>query len=206
MAINTYATLKTAVGNWLNRSDLTSYIPDFVTIAEGMIARDLKSRANEKRVTASISTQYSDLPTDFISGRNVQINGTKTKKLEYLLPEQIDEREMGSSSGEPKAYTFWGDELQLAPSPDAAYTIEIGYYAKLAAFSADADTNWVLTNHPDIYLYGSLSASEAFLQNDDRIAVWKTLYKQSIKELNDAEKKGRFSGSALRARNIGAAV
>ena len=64
MSIATYAELKTAVANWLQRTDLTSYIPDFITIAESQIASDLKVREMEKRVTASISTEYFDIPSE----------------------------------------------------------------------------------------------------------------------------------------------
>ena len=50
MAITTYATLKTAVGNFLSRSDLTSRIPEFIALAEDRIAQDLRIRAMEATV------------------------------------------------------------------------------------------------------------------------------------------------------------
>jgi len=34
MALGTYAQLKTSIADWLNRSDLTSAIADFITLAE----------------------------------------------------------------------------------------------------------------------------------------------------------------------------
>jgi len=42
MAINTYATLQTAVANWLDRSDLTDRIPEFIALAEARMNRVLR--------------------------------------------------------------------------------------------------------------------------------------------------------------------
>ena len=42
MAITTYAELKTAIANWLNREDLTSVIPDFISLAEADFNRKLR--------------------------------------------------------------------------------------------------------------------------------------------------------------------
>jgi len=46
MAISTYSELKTAVANWLDRSDLTDVIPDFITLAETRHKRDFKNQKN----------------------------------------------------------------------------------------------------------------------------------------------------------------
>ena len=44
MAISTKSELHTAVTNWLNRSDLTSRIPEFITLAEASFNRNLRTR------------------------------------------------------------------------------------------------------------------------------------------------------------------
>ena len=44
MALATYSDLKTSIANWLDRSDLTDVIPDFIALAETRHKRDFKIR------------------------------------------------------------------------------------------------------------------------------------------------------------------
>ena len=53
MAISNYSELKAAIADWLDRSDLTDSIPDFITLAETRHRRDFKIRRMETRVTAN---------------------------------------------------------------------------------------------------------------------------------------------------------
>ena len=62
MALSTYAELKTSVADWLNRSDLTAAIADFVTLAESQIERVLRNRNMLTRGTGNITAEYNALP------------------------------------------------------------------------------------------------------------------------------------------------
>ena len=197
MAISTYSELKTAVANWLNRSDLTSRVPEFIAIAEGEISRRVRCRFNEKRVTASISTQYFDIPSNFIEMRNFQLNTDPIVHLNYVTPEQMDLSAPDATTGQPKYYTIHGTEFELKPVPDTTYTAAMTYFYRLTAFSGDNDTNTLLTSYPDIYLYASLLAAQPFLIDDSRIQLWDSLLSGAIKEVNDIDKIGRFSGTSL---------
>ena len=54
MALSTYSELKTSVADWLNRSDLTSAVPDFISLAEAQVERRLRTRQMIVRATATI--------------------------------------------------------------------------------------------------------------------------------------------------------
>jgi hypothetical protein len=69
----------------------------------------------------------------------------------------------------------------------------------VTALSADGDTNWLLTNHPDVYLYGSLVHTAPYLKDDARIALWAGLLAQAMGEIEDESTAARF-GSPLRMR------
>ena len=75
MAISTYAELQTAIANFLARSDLTSQIPDFITLAEARMSRELETRSQEKRAQASTSAsdEFISLPTDLRKIRLVKL-------------------------------------------------------------------------------------------------------------------------------------
>lgn len=200
MAINTHATLQTAVSDWLKRADLSSYTADFIVIAEARIAREIRAQIQEQRTTSTLSTSsaYINLPSDFIEMRALWLSSTTPRvKLEYLVPEAFFERypDADSDTDEPAAYTIIGDELRFGPAPNSAYTIELWYFKRLTALSSAVNT--LFTNNQDLYLYAALCAAEPFMKNDKRIQVWETLYKQIRDQVNDMERAKRY-GSGLR--------
>ena len=198
MAISTYAELQTALENWVDRSDLSSRIPEFIALCEDTLNKRLRIRAMETRATATVSEEYVSLPSDFLEMRNFQLNTSPKQVLRFVTPEYIDTFWAGSTTGKPKVYTFVGGEIQVAPSPDSSYTAEMDYYAKLDI--ATDSTNWVLTNSPSVYLYGSLLAAEPFLKNDKRIQVWQERFDRAIADLEMADSRERHSGGSLAIR------
>ena len=198
MAISTYSELKTAVANWLDRSDLTDIIPDFIVLAETRHKRDFKIRRMETRVTANTiaDTEYYTLPDDYIAMRNIKLNSDPKTALEYLTPEIMDRLNAGSSTGKPKAYSIKGNNIQLRPLPDGIYEIEISYYKTFAALSDSNTTNDMLTHHPDAYLYATLLEAEPYLQNDKRVALWLQAYEIARKAIIDSNERDRHSGTA----------
>ena len=110
MAITNYSELKSAIADWLDRTDLTDQIPDFITLAEARHKRDFKLRRMETRVTADTiaDTEYYTLPDNYVAMRNIQLNTDPKTSLEYLTPEQMDRIYAGSNKGKPIAY--WEDQ------------------------------------------------------------------------------------------------
>jgi len=208
MALSTFTELKDAVADWLDRSDLTARIPDFITLAEARVNRDLRIRAMEVRstMTTTAGKQYFNLPTNYIQMRNIQLNTNPTTPLEYITPEMLDRLYGSSTTGKPRAYSLIGDEIQLAPIPDTAYTLEMAFYEKFTALgdgtSGTVTSNWLTLNAPDVLLYGSLMEAEPFIKNDERIPVWLQAYRDGIDKLQKADANDRHSGSSMRVRNI----
>jgi len=202
MAIANYTDLKTSIGNWLNRSDLSAYIPDFITLAEAEINRRLRIAAMEKRSrsdTASGDT-YVALPSGFLEASRVTIIGAPNRDLDYKPPSELHKMYESNVGGKPKVYTIEGTELRLAPKTDAIYTVEIRFYEKFAALSDSNLTNWLTDNAPDLLLYSSLSQSELFLKNDPRVATWKSLAEKIFSDIVKEDRDKKVSGSPLEMR------
>ena len=202
MAITNYSELKSAIADWLDRTDLTDQIPDFITLAEARHKRDFKLRRMETRVTADTiaDTEYYTLPDNYVAMRNIQLNTDPKTSLEYLTPEQMDRIYAGSNKGKPKAYSIIGNDIQLRPLPDSVYEIEILYFKHFAALSDSAPTNEMLTNHPDAYLYGALVEAEPYLQNDKRLQTWSSLYDRAKQDIISSNERDRHSGVAPTTR------
>jgi len=202
MALTNYSELKTAISNWLDRTDLDDRIPEFIALAETRHRRDFKIRRMETRVTASTiaDTEYYTLPDNFVAMRNIQLNTDPKTALEYLTPEQMDRVRAGSNTGKPKAYSIIGNTFQLRPIPDGVYQIEMLYFKYFTALSDSNTTNDMLTFHPDAYLYGALVEAEPYLYNDKRLQTWSALYDRAKKDIIDSNERDRHSGVAPTTR------
>jgi len=203
VAITNYSELQTAVGSWLNRSDLSSNIPDFITLAEASFNRVLRTRNQITRATSSVNAQYVALPTDLIELFNIQINTDPIKRLEQVSLDKADDlRSSNSSSGTPAYFAITGNNIELIPTPNDTKTIEIIYYAKITALSSTNTTNWLLDNYPDIYLYGTLVQAEPFLMNDERLGTWGTLLSKAQEELRVSDERSQTEGGTLVMRAV----
>ena len=206
MAISNYSELQTAVANWLDRDDLAARIPEFIVLCEARFNRSLRIRAME---TLDISvdtvggTSTVALPTGYVQMRDISLITSPITQLQYLTPEIMNRLNAGSFTGKPETYTIIANNILFGPTPDSAYDISMLYYKTFDPLTALAPTNWVITNAPDVYLYGALLEAEPFLMNDQRVQLWATALTQSITTLQEQDNKDRHSGSALRVMNTG---
>jgi len=203
MAIGTYAELQTAVANWLDRDDLTDRIPEFIALAESRFNRLLRLRSMEAKYTANTVAGQRNLalPTNYIQMRNFQVNSNPLTTLSYVTPEIYDRLWGGSTSGIPKFYTILANEVSFGPIPATVMEVEMLFYKKFDNLSVTTTTNTLLTDSPDVYLYGSMMEAEPFIMNDERVALWATSLSKAISELQEQDNKDRHSGSALRIMN-----
>ena len=202
MALTTYDELKDSIADFLNRDDLTSVIPDFITLAEADMNRGLRHWRQEKRSTAEIDTQYSAIPADFMEAIRFYITSNDTSPLELISQsEMVDRRyRSGDTSGKPAYYAVTAGEIEVYPTPDGTYDAELYYYSRITALSASNTSNWVLEYHPDLYLYGSLIHSAFYLKDDQRVQGWASLYQAALDRANMESEKSKFGGSGRRMR------
>jgi hypothetical protein len=205
MAISTKAELHTAVANWLNRSDLTDRIPEFITLAEASFNRNLRTRDMLVRSTASVTSQYVAIPTDFLEMMNIEITSiSPPKRLIYITSDRSDDyREKNSNkTGTPDYYTIEGISIQLFPTPDTSLTIQLSYYQDIPPISglADSGNNWLLLAHPDVYLYGTLMQASPYLMDQEKTQMWDGLLARSMQELQMSDEKSRYAGGTLNMR------
>ena len=206
MAISTYSELQTAVANWLERDEQTARIPEFITLCEARFNRSLRIRAMETldiSVDTVAGTSTVALPTGYVQMRDISLITSPITQLQYVTPEIMNRLNAGSRSGKPETYTIIANNILFGPTPDAVYDISMLYYKTFDALTDVAPTNWVITNAPDVYLYGALLEAEPFLMNDQRVQLWATALTQSINTLQEQDNKDRHSGSALRVMNTG---
>jgi hypothetical protein len=218
MTIASYNDLVTAVQNWLyGRTDLQARVPEFISLCEAKLNRQLKCRQMIVRETAmtdpnATEPEFITLPANFHSlARPPRIKAgaaTGRPRLKYASALQIDEirfefESNGASPGEPQYYTVLGSELELVPTPDKAYTIEIATRQYIPGLANSNQTNWLITLAPDAYLYGVLMEAAPYMHEDERIATWANGLTGAINGLNALSDEATYNAGPLTMRRRG---
>lgn len=198
--ISDYATLCTAVSDYLARSDLSVYIPNFIQTAESKLYRGLRLRCMEKYISETIAAGLVQVPDDYLELKFINVAMTPAVSLERTSPETIYARfPVRSGAAIPKYIAREGDQFIFGPFPGNHLVLGI-YYKRLPRLSSTNTTNWFTDNAPDALLYGSLLEAQAFLQKDARIPVWQQFFSESLKTIKEEEKRENASGSSMMVR------
>ena len=203
MAISTYTELKAAIADFLNREDLTAVIPTFIALAEADFNRTIRHWRMEGRSEATIDTQYSGIPADWLETVRFNISTSEgTQRLALISQAEMADRRGASHDtvNTPEFYSMSGGEFEVLPAPDGDYTADLLYYKSIEALSDSNTTNWLLTYYPDAYLYTALMHSAPYLDEDQRTTTWAALSASSRDNINISSDHARFSGTGLKMK------
>ena len=206
MALATYSDLKTSIANWLNRTDLTTEIAeDFIVLAEKDFNSKLRiGRMIESNASFTIDSETETLPTGFLQVRDFYIleGGTKYA-LKYITPAQMDQIKGSSTSGMPSTFTILGDNFRFAPTPASTYTATINYYKEFDPLSSTNTSNYILSNHPSIYLYGALYHAANFLGGIEprQVQQWQQQYVTALERLERNDREDQYGNAPLQQRS-----
>lgn len=181
MAVTSYATLKTGIADWMARSDLTSYLDDFIDNLEARLnygtgpgapfpSAPLRTRDMITSSDLTLSSGSAALPATFLEAKRVTAKTDPRTKLEYASPDWLDEIYPSTTASDPAFYTILGSNLIVRPVTTSA--IELQFYRTIPALSDANTTNWLLTASPNAYLYGCLHEASLFVRNLEAATMW----------------------------------
>ena len=189
MSLDTYTGLKASIASTLNKTNLTASIPDFITLAEAMMAREITSVGQvDSWADVAVGSDGWQLPCEVDAVASVTYAG---EPLSYLSPDRVGE----VVSTAPGYYTIDGGTLRVVP----AGTVTIRLKKSFCPLSDSVSVNWLLREHPDAYLYGALMQAAPFLRDDERIPVWGRFFSNAIDSINQREIR-RQTGANLRVQ------
>lgn len=192
MAITTYSELQTAVANWLDRTDLTDRIPEFIALAEADINshfahRDIESTST---LTATVGSHTIALPTGYRSPLNMWLlwaGSAGTQELRAVTRETL---RITTVNAIPHAWCIDGDTIYFdcPANSNSDYSFLFRWMGSIA-LSTTTTTNLVLTNYPNVYLFGALKEAAPYLRDPDALAIWEAKYSDAITKAKAKENR-----------------
>jgi len=102
--ITSNATLETAVGDYLARADLSTFIPNFVQNAENKVFRSLNIRAEETVLSVSVSSGVGAVPTGFKKLKLAYVNQTPIRLLQWVRLDELYRKYPNRSGSDTPIY------------------------------------------------------------------------------------------------------
>lgn len=194
-----YDEIKTKVAEYLNRTDLTSQMDMFIDLTESDINKVIKHQDLIKRANAVAETQYTQLPSDWSRVINVELNTSDHTTLLQQSTESLDLKRtsIDNVSGRPEYFAITDNAIELCPTPDTNYELQLTYYANIPELSSTNTTNVVSDKFPDVYIYGCCKHASVFLMEDERVGMFQTLFDKALEEVRLQQERASFGVGSL---------
>ena len=209
--MTTYAELTTQILSYTETSTdvLTSTITDdFIEHTENRILREADIDAFKSHQYSALTSSNPFLSLPGASGIGATPTSLATIRTVHIYPASgtatrdfLEQRDISfmneywpvrTSTGTPKYWSWWDeDTIYVAPTPDAAYNIEIGITRLPTRLSSSNTTSWLGNNAPIALLYGCLAEAFKFLKGPaEMLQLYEQSYQRAIQELM-IEQQGR---------------
>ena len=174
-----------------------SVINTFITMAENRILRDIDLDVFKKEVTGTMTTgnKFLSAPTDILTHRYMILTPANGDQIFLQFRDTSFMKEYwadGADTGTPKFYSVWDQNtFYVAPTPNANFSVELGYIYRPAQLSSTNTTTWVSNNAPEALLYACLIQAYSYTKGPlEMLQYFENSYKQSIQGLG-VEQQGR---------------
>lgn len=202
----TFDSLVTDIETYCERSDqpFLDQVPRFIMMAENRIASEKKPLGLQRTVTSVFSGSQLAKPVRWRLTRSLSyVNSTnqriylKNREYEFCRAYWPDD----SLSGLPLFYADYSYEyFFFAPTPNAAYAIEVNYFERPEPLATDNQTNWTTQYAPQLILYASLIEAMPFLKTSERIPEFVELYKQAMAAITQEDTERVTDATVVRTK------
>lgn len=211
MAITTYTELKAAISKWVVHDDVDSTVQDeLIDLFEASFKTSPHARhyfaetREEHTVPAGETHQYVTLPSNWAGGRAVRRDCVD---MQYLPPEKFDlvkANDVCSTVDDvfKGFYTIENQAVRLYPAAAEGQVIELLFWEDVTPLDDTNTANWLLTNFPQIYLYGSLMHAGPFLKDDVDLNRIGEMFKFSIDQLKKDSSRRKYGGGTMRQQVV----
>lgn len=198
MSITTYSELKTAIANFSNRTDLTSYIDDFIDLCESEMQVDCKLVEFEGDTTLTVTAGVATIPSGWLGARSVIWQSNPERTLRYVPPDRLEQILASNEPGVANYYTVTGTQMRFADHADG--TAQVIYHAKFTPLSDSNTSNGILSEYPGAYLYGSLKHLAVFMRDAEGATGYQALFDGVVGRIKRNNSERKYAGVTLEVR------
>lgn len=203
----TWSGLKTSARSWMAEISTDSLSEDrleeCIAFAERHFNRRIFVPDRETALSITADAQVEALPTDFWGFKSPPyIDASPDVILQKLTPDDLRATYPTTATGTPSHYAIEGENILFGPTPSSAQTVKGTYYSTISALNSGTATNWLLTDHPDIYLAGTMYYCHLFLLDEKRALLFKTKMELLIDELNRSGARRTNSGPLTMSHSV----
>jgi len=202
--MTTRSDLAADIVGWTGHNFSADKVSSIIRLAEANIGRDV--RISAMYITApsfTINGASVPMPVGLLEVKRFRLDG-HGQQLEYMTPNTFyDSAEFDCSGGTPSVYTIEGGNFIFAPAPVGEFNGLLGYIKRFTPLVADGDTNALLNNNYDVYLFSCLAVAFSFAQDDEQAAKYLAQYQSAVVSLNDSDQFMARQGNKLRRHGNG---
>ena len=193
------ADLVTDVADWLNRQDFGTRSDAWIRMCEVDIGELLRARCMITRATQAIDAPSVTLPANFLEMESMRDADTR-----QLL--SLEDHWTGPlcTTGPVTAWRLVGGCVEWLPPPQldgatTTQTVEMAWYAQPPALLDPQDSNAVLEQHYQVYLFGTCRYAAKWARDADVAQQAEADLTEAIAAANAWKVKSDYSGAPLRA-------
>jgi hypothetical protein len=161
----TWEELKACLAANMIRDDLEDIIPEKIAVTERWFQREIFSPEREVSVTLTITNGVATLPTGFGGVRTVYVDGTRDTVLDQVSPSDLRTRFPGTDTGTPLVFAIEGLTMLFGPIPSTGMVVKLKYFEGILPLGESQATNWLLTDHPDLYIHAGLAELHEYVRD-----------------------------------------
>jgi hypothetical protein len=197
MSITTLTELQTAIADRLARSDFTTAQQnECIALCEARMRRTLSTLDMETvKVDYTIYGEFCDCPPNFNSVRSFVLNSSPRRPLTFMADDK--QSALFGCSGTPMYFSIVGNQFRFAPVPSSATTATLVYYMQIPSLATATPKNWMLTDHPDAYLYGSLYEAAIRVRDIEAAQGYKMLFDDAMNSIQRDADERRWGGNGM---------
>jgi hypothetical protein len=202
MSIATYSELVTAITRWTKRSDISTYVADYIMLAESRLyngddgqlpSKALRLRLMQSQESGTITGATIAFPTRYLETISLRaVSSGSSYPLRYLAPANFSERV--NNTTDAGFYSILNNTIVTAGSGAGAYQHD--YYAKLLPLNSTNTTNALLTEAPNVYLFAACLEAALDLRDEQLEAQ---MYRRMVGAINALQNQNNnvYAGGSL---------
>lgn len=183
MTLANYADLQAAAVNWMERAGQAGAVADWIALAEAKLNRRLGAVETDATLSGTIGSRSIDIAGLSMVQPIALFLAPIGQNEELLTPKADGTFTYRSGTGRPRFWAIDGQRIDFDCPLSVAWPLRFRYRERFSL--AQSSTNWLLTNHPDVYLAATLMWGAGYNEDWSNGSVWKGVLDEAIPEIKN---------------------